>query len=99
MLLAIIAAVVCFIAATIMYTPKIRSFEYYRQIAFLFLFEGIWILLDYIFKQISPDNVFMQIIHYIGLIVLVLYFALKVFLSKSKKSKKTKDKKFDQGDF
>lgn len=91
MLLAIISAVVCFAIATIMYTPRMRSFQFYRPIAFLFLFEGIWVLLDYIFRQIMPDNVFMQMIHYVGLIALGAYFAIKLFISSGKKSKKKKD--------
>lgn len=92
MLLAIISAAVCLAIATIMYTPKMRNFEFYRPVALVFLFEGIWVLLDYIFRQILPDNVFMQVIHYIGLIVLGAYFVVRLFLSSGKKLKKKKDK-------
>lgn len=87
MILAIISAVVCLIAATLMYTPKMRSFTYYRPIAFLFLFEGIWVMLDYIFRQLIPDNVFMQAIHYGGLIIITAYFIISIFLSTCKKKK------------
>lgn len=90
MLLAIISAVVCLAIATIMYTPRMRSFQFYRPVAFLFLFEGIWILLDYIFRQINPENNVMQIIHYIGLIVLGAYFVISMFLSSGKKLGKGK---------
>lgn len=90
MLLAIISAVVCLAIATIMYTPRMRSFQFYRPVAFLFLFEGIWILLDYIFRQINPENNVMQIIHYIGLIVLGAYFVISMFLSSGKKLRKGK---------
>ncbi|MDD6489198.1 MAG: hypothetical protein PUG48_05225 [Clostridia bacterium] len=93
MLLAIISAVVCLAIATMMYTPRMRSFRFYRPVAFLFLFEGIWVLADYIFRQISPDNVFMQIIHYVGLIVLGMYFLIKLFFSDRKKEKSIKEKK------
>lgn len=87
MLLAIISAVVCLAIATMMYTPRMRSFRFYRPVALLFLFEGVWVLTDYIFKQAVPDNVFMQIIHYVGLIVLGLYFLIKLFVSDKKKEK------------
>lgn len=87
MLLAIISAVVCLAIATMMYTPRMRSFRFYRPVAFLFLFEGVWVLVDYIFRQTVPDNVFMQIIHYVGLIVLGVYFLIKLFFLGKKKEK------------
>ena len=92
MLLAIISAVVCLAIATMMYTPRMRSFRFYRPVAFLFLFEGVWVLADYIFKQAVPDNVFMQIIQYGGLIILGLYFLIKLFFSGKKKEKSPKEK-------
>ena len=93
MLLPIISAVVCLAAATIMYTPRLRGFQHYRPVALMFLFEGIWILLDYIFRQISPDNVVMEIIHYIGIIVLGIYFVISVFFSAGRKSRTRKKDK------
>ncbi len=90
MLLAIISAVVCIIAATIMYTPRLRGFQHYRPVALAFIFEGIWIMLDYIFRQIMPDNVFMEMIHYIGLIVLGIYFVVSVFFLSGKKTNTNK---------
>lgn len=89
MLLAIISAVACLAATTIMYSPKMRSFHYYRPIALFFLFEGIWIVTDYAFAQIMPENVFMQIIHYVGITAIVIYFVLSIlFGSEKKKSRK-----------
>ncbi|MBQ3928765.1 MAG: hypothetical protein II711_01565 [Clostridia bacterium] len=86
MLPAIISALVCLAAATLLYTPRLRNFQHYRPIALFFLFEGVWVLIDYLMKQISPDNVFMELIHYIGLIILGLYFMVSVlFLSKKKR--------------
>lgn len=90
MLLAIIAAAACLAATTIMYSPKMRSFRYYRPVAFLFLFEGIWILADYAFAQLFPGNVFMQIIHYIGILAIIVYFVICILLSSGKKIKKHK---------
>lgn len=91
MILVIISSIVCFCMTIIMYTHKMRIFAFYRPLAWLFLFEGIWILLDYIFRQIFPDNVFMQIIHYIGIIVLGIYFMASIIISaKQKPSKKRK---------
>lgn len=80
MILVIITAVFCLAAATLMYTPKMRSFRCYRPVALLFMFEGIWILADHIFTQISPGNVFMPIIHDIGIIVIVVYLIIKIMM-------------------
>lgn len=90
MLLAIIAAAVCLAATTIMYSPKMRSFHYYRPVALFFLFEGIWILADYAFEQLFPGNVFMLIIHYVGVIAGILYLMLSILFSSKKTGKSSK---------
>ena len=87
MILVIITSAVCLAAATLMYTPKMRSFRHYRPVALFFLFEAVWILADYIFTQISPANVFMPIIHYIGLILVGVYFLLSLIFNSGKKNK------------
>ena len=97
MLLAIIAAVACLAVATLMYAPKMRSFRFYRPVALVFLFEGVWIMLDYIVRQIAPDSVFTMIVHYIGLIVFGIYFALRIlFESNDNIKNKLKTKKKGQ---
>jgi len=93
MLLAIISSVFCMAMGAFMYTPRMRSYKTYRPTAFLFLFEGIWTLLDYIFRQIFPDNVFMQAIHCIGLTVLVIYFFICAFILGRKNEKSSPMKK------
>ena len=71
-----------------------RSFSQYRPVGLFFLFEGVWLLADYIVKQFVPDNVFMMIVHYIGLSVIGLYFVFSaVFLSKDGVREKLKDRK------
>ncbi len=94
MLLAIISAAACLAVATLMYTPKMRAFRFYRPVALVFLFEGVWLLLDYIIRQISPDSSFTMIVHYIGLIVFGIYFILRIlFESNDKIKEKLKTKK------
>ena len=78
MVLAIISAVACLAATTVMYSPRMRSYAFYRPVALFFLFESVWILADYAFTQIIPDNVFMDIIHYCGLIAIAAYLILSV---------------------
>lgn len=94
MLLAVISAAVCLAVATLMYTPKMRTFKFYRSFALIFLFEGIWLLVDYIVRQISPDNTFMMVVHYVGLIVLGVIFILRILFESNDKIKdKIKKKK------
>ncbi len=90
MLLAIISAAACLAAATIMYSPRMRNFRYYRPFALFFLMEGIWTVADYAFRQISPDNVFMDVIHYIAIIAIVIYFILAILLGAGKKKPEAK---------
>ncbi len=92
LLLPIIAAVACLAVATLMYTPKMRVFGFYRPVALFFLFEGVWLLLDYIVRQINPDSTFTMVVHYIGLVVLAGYFALRIFFESSSKADKVKKK-------
>ena len=93
MLLAIIGGIFCMTMGALMYTPKMRTNKLHRPVAFLFIFEGIWILADYIFRQIFPDNVFMQAIHCIGLTVLVIYFFICAFILGRKNEKSSPMKK------
>ncbi len=88
MILAIMSAVACLAATTIMFSPRMRSFAFYRPVALFFLFEGIWILTDYAFDQMIPDNVFMDIIHYCGLIAIALYFILSIMLNPDRSKKR-----------
>ncbi len=94
MLLAIIAAVACLAVATLMYTPKMRTFRFYRPVALIFLFEGIWLLIDYIVQQIAPDSTVTMILHYVGLIIYGIYFILRILFEFNDKIKdKIKAKK------
>ncbi len=93
MLLAVISAAVCLAVATMMYTPKMRVFKFYRPVALIFLFEGIWLLVDYIVRQIWPDSTATMVIHYIGLILLGAYFIFRIlFESNENINGKIKDK-------
>ena len=94
MLLAIIAAVACLAVATLMYTPKMRTFRFYRPVALIFLFEGIWLQIDYIVQQIAPDSTVTMILHYVGLIIYGIYFILRILFESNDKIKdKIKAKK------
>lgn len=91
MVLVWIAAACCLLAATLMFTPRMRSFRFYRPVAIFFLSEGIWLLSDYAVKQITPGAVFMDLIHYIILIVIAAWMLISVFFFGGRK--KPSDKK------
>ena len=55
------------------------------------------VMLDYIVRQIAPDSVFTMIVHYIGLIVFGIYFALRILFESNDNIKdKLKTKKKGQ---
>lgn len=85
MVLAIIAGICCLVAATLMFTPKMRMLPFYRPVAILFLSEGVWLLADYAVSQIAPGNAFMDVIHYIILAAVVVWLVITVILSGNKK--------------
>ena len=88
MLLAIIGGLVWITMGALMYVPKMRNYKLFKPTSFFFIFEGIWILADYIFRQIFPDNVFMQAVHCIGLVILAVYFFICAFFSAKLPDKK-----------
>lgn len=88
MLLAIISGIACITMGALMYVPKMRTYKLSKPTSFFFIFEGVWILTDYIFRQIFPDNVFMQAIHCIGLTAIVVYFFICSFFSAKLPDKK-----------
>ena len=90
MIFMMISAVICLACAAVMYTPRLRSFQFYRQIGLILLFEGIWQIGDFIFRQIFPDNVFMQMIHYIGFSLLGIYFIISVIVTKKQGASRKK---------
>ena len=47
MLIAILSGAVCLIISIILFTPMFRHFTILRPVALFFIFEGIWIFVDY----------------------------------------------------
>lgn len=93
MLIAIIAAVICLIIAIVLFTPMFRHLILFRPVALFFIFEGIWIMCDYIITQMWPGTEAMQWVHYAGVIVFGGYLILCLLFSRPKKEKKKKNGK------
>lgn len=90
MLVAILSAAICLIIAIVLFTPTFRHLPLFRPVALFFIFEGVWIMVDYLFTQMFPGTEATQWIHYAGVIVFGGYLAICLFFSKPKKAKKEK---------
>lgn len=91
MLFAIISAVVCFIAAIIMFFPYYRKVALLRPLAIYLIFQGIWQLISHMVFELSPANNIMMLINYIGTIIIVVYYIFLLLMT-SRKSKKKRNK-------
>lgn len=90
MLIAIISAVVCLIISIVLFTPAFRGLLILRPVALFFIFEGIWIMVDYIITQIWPGIEAMQWVHYAGIIIFGGYLLICLFFSRPGKYKNRK---------
>lgn len=90
MILAIISAVICFVAAILIFTPYFRKMAVLRPLAFYLFFEGVWLLLSYVILQIDPTNGFIANINYIGTIIIVGYYVFFLIMTNMKSRKKRK---------
>lgn len=95
MLLTIITAMVCFIAAIMMFSAYYRKMPLLRPLAIYLIFEGCATLLTYILSDLNPTSRVGDIVQQIGTIVIVIYyiFVLIMTRSKSKRKKQTKESK------
>lgn len=93
MLIAILAAAVCLIVAIVLFTPMFRHLLLFRPVALFFIFEGLWIMGDFLVSQLWPGTEAMQWVHYAGIIVFGGYLVICLFFSRPKKEKASKKKK------
>ena len=52
MWIAILAGVVCLVIAIVLFTPVFRHALLFRPVALFFIFEGIWIMGNYLAKAV-----------------------------------------------
>ncbi len=93
MWIAFVAAFICFTVAVVLFAPLFRTVALFRPVALFFIFEGLWILANYLVIHIWPGTSMMQWVHYIGIIIFGGYLLLCLFYSRPKKPKKEKDRK------
>ncbi len=87
MLIAILAGAVCIIIAILLFAPMFRHALLFRPVALFFLFEGVWIMFDYLISQLWPGVEAMQWVHYAGVIIFGGYLIICLIYSKPKKEK------------
>lgn len=87
MLIAILAGAVCIIITILLFAPMFRHALLFRPVALFFLFEGIWIMFDYLVSQLWPGIEAMQWVHYAGVIIFGGYLMICLIYSRPKKEK------------
>ena len=90
LLMSLIAMGICLVITGLLFAPSFRQIGMLRPIALFFLFEGIWIFVDYIVTKTAPGSDATQWIHYIGIIVFGGYMLVCLFYSRPKKARKEK---------
>lgn len=93
MWIAILASLLCLAISVFLFTPLFRTVPLFRPVAVFFLFEGVWILCNYLVTQIWPASTAMQWIHYTGIIVFGGYLLLCLFFSRPRNKKEKNRKK------
>ena len=93
MILTVITAAVCFLAAAIMFSPYFRKIPLLHPMAFYLIFVGAWQILSYIISEIDPLSVIPAYVGQIGTILIIIYYIFILFMTRTKsKKKKRKDK-------
>ena len=88
MILAIISALICFIAAIIIFSPYFRKVPLLRPMALYLIFEGAWQLASFIIFEIHPTSTLPAYIDRIGTIVIIAYYIFILLMTKSKSKRK-----------
>ena len=91
MLLTIITALVCFVAATLMFTSYYRKMTLLRPLAIYLIFEGIMTMLTYIIRDLYPTSTIVDIINQSGTLIIILYYILILAMTMIKSKRKSKD--------
>lgn len=93
MILTIITAAVCFIAAAIMFSPYFRKIPLLHPMAFYLIFIGAWQIFSYIVSEINPTSVIPAYVGQIGTIAVIVYYIFILFMTRTKSKKKKRKEK------
>ena len=93
MILSILTAVVCFLAAILMFSSYYRKMTLLRPLAIYLIFEGCATILTYILSEINPVSTVGDKVGQIGTILIVIYYIFILLMTKSKSKRKRKGEK------
>lgn len=91
MILTIVTAIICFLAAIIMLTPYFRKITLLRPMAFYLIFQGAWQIFSYLIYELYPTSVVPAYVNRIGTILIVLYYIFILFMTRTKSKRKKRD--------
>lgn len=90
MILSIITALVCFLAAIIMFSSYFRKITLLRPLGVYLIFQGIYVLLNHILTDLHPTSTAPQYIFCIGTLAIIIYFIFIMVMTKIKSKKKNR---------
>ncbi len=90
MILSIITALICFVAAIIMFSSYYRKMVLLRPLAVYLIFEGIVTLLACILSDLYPTSTVSDTINCIGTIIIVAYYIFVLIMTRSMSKRKSK---------
>ena len=92
MILAIVTAIFCFVAAIIMLTPYFRKITLLRPMAFYLIFQGAWQIFSYLIYELYPTSVVPAYVDRIGTIAIVAYYIFILLMTHGKSRRKKRNK-------
>lgn len=97
MIIAVITALLCFVAAIIMLSPYFRKIPLLHPMAVYLIFVGAMQIISYLVNDLYPTSLVPAYIFRIGTIVIIVYYLFIMLMthtkSRRKNGKKTKEKK------
>lgn len=93
MILSVLTALLCFVAAVIMLSPYFRKIPLLHPMAVYLIFVGAMQIVSYLINDLYPTSVVPAYIFRIGTIVIILYYLFIMFMTRTKSRRKNSQKK------
>lgn len=93
LILTIVTAAICFIAAAIMFSPYFRKIPLLHPMAFYLIFVGVWQIFSFVISEIDPTSQLPAYVGQIGTILIIIYYIFILFMTRTKSKKKNRKDK------